>query len=163
MLDGWGVTWNSGAISFYKGILIQKMGLYYLYIYIYSLGCQSFSRSTLSRKNEACYTNPHGLGRLDVSQWFCDSRGWVWSCTTKTTLLGSASLLFLMEVMTWDMGQGGNGTWKCIKTISDWRSYHFKLCSFWSKTFILLMAEILHQLRLVVFPIIFRLSYIPGG
>ena len=25
------------------------------------------------------------------------------------------------------------------------------------------MAEILHQLRLVVFPIIFRVSYIPGG
>ena len=28
---------------------------------------------------------------------------------------------------------------------------------------ILLMAEILHQLRLVVFPIIYRVSYIPGG
>ena len=25
------------------------------------------------------------------------------------------------------------------------------------------MAEILHQLRLVVFPIIYRVSYIPGG
>ena len=31
------------------------------------------------------------------------------------------------------------------------------------KTLILLMAEILHQLRLVVFPIIYRVSYIPGG
>ena len=29
--------------------------------------------------------------------------------------------------------------------------------------FILLMAEILHQLRLVVYPIIYRASYIPGG
>ena len=28
---------------------------------------------------------------------------------------------------------------------------------------ILLMAEILHQLRLVVYPIIYRVSYIPGG
>ena len=28
---------------------------------------------------------------------------------------------------------------------------------------LLLMAEILHQLRLVVFPIIYRVSYIPGG
>ena len=28
---------------------------------------------------------------------------------------------------------------------------------------VLLMAEILHQLRLVVYPIIFRVSYIPGG
>ena len=28
---------------------------------------------------------------------------------------------------------------------------------------ILLMAEILHQLRLVVFSIIYRVSYIPGG
>ena len=28
---------------------------------------------------------------------------------------------------------------------------------------LLLMAEILHQLRLVVYPIIFRVSYIPGG
>ena len=27
----------------------------------------------------------------------------------------------------------------------------------------LLMAEILHQLRLVVYPIIYRVSYIPGG
>ena len=27
----------------------------------------------------------------------------------------------------------------------------------------LLMAETLHQLRLVVFPIIYRVSYIPGG
>ena len=25
------------------------------------------------------------------------------------------------------------------------------------------MAEILHQLRLVVFPIVYRVSYIPGG
>ena len=35
----------------------------------------------------------------------------------------------------------------------------------WTKnrSFILLMAEILHQLRLVVFPIIYRVSYIPGG
>ena len=30
-------------------------------------------------------------------------------------------------------------------------------------TDILLMAEILHQLRLVVYPIIYRVSYIPGG
>ncbi len=30
-------------------------------------------------------------------------------------------------------------------------------------TLLLLMAEILHQLRLVVFPIIYRVSYIPGG
>ena len=29
--------------------------------------------------------------------------------------------------------------------------------------YILLMAEILHQLRLVVFPIIYRVPYIPGG
>ncbi len=29
--------------------------------------------------------------------------------------------------------------------------------------FLLLMAEILHQLRLLVFPIIYRVSYIPGG
>ena len=29
--------------------------------------------------------------------------------------------------------------------------------------FLLLMAEILHQLRLVVYPIIYRVSYIPGG
>ena len=28
---------------------------------------------------------------------------------------------------------------------------------------LLLMAEILHQLRLVVYPIVFRVSYIPGG
>ena len=28
---------------------------------------------------------------------------------------------------------------------------------------ILLMAEILHQLRLVVYPIIYRVLYIPGG
>ena len=28
---------------------------------------------------------------------------------------------------------------------------------------ILLMAELLHQLRLVLFPIIYRVSYIPGG
>ncbi len=28
---------------------------------------------------------------------------------------------------------------------------------------LLLMAEILHQLRLVVYPIIYRVSYIPGG
>ena len=31
------------------------------------------------------------------------------------------------------------------------------------KNILLLMAEILHQLRLVVFPIVFRGSYIPGG
>ena len=34
---------------------------------------------------------------------------------------------------------------------------------FSSLSVILLMAEILHQLRLVVFPIIYRVSYIPGG
>ena len=28
---------------------------------------------------------------------------------------------------------------------------------------LLLMAEILHQLRLVVYPIIYEVSYIPGG
>ena len=28
---------------------------------------------------------------------------------------------------------------------------------------LLLMAEILHQLRLVVYPIIYRVLYIPGG
>ena len=31
------------------------------------------------------------------------------------------------------------------------------------KRLLLLMAEILHQLRLVVYPIIYRVSYIPGG
>ena len=34
---------------------------------------------------------------------------------------------------------------------------------FWAHLVILLMAEILHQLRLVVYPIIYRVSYIPGG
>ena len=31
------------------------------------------------------------------------------------------------------------------------------------KGLIMLMAEILHQLRLVVYPIIYRVLYIPGG
>ena len=65
-----------------------------------------------------------------------DSRGWVWSWTTKTILLGLTSLLFLMEV-TWENMGHGTWRWKCSKKdqrISDWRSYHFKLCSSWNKT-----------------------------
>ena len=45
------------------------------------------------------------------------------------------------------------------------RFTYFPLWFSWSHNLgvVLLMAEILHQLRLVVFPIIYRVSYIPGG
>ena len=51
-------------------------------------------------------------------------------------------------------GSGGSELW--IWTVRLFRSD--------PKSFVLLlMAEILHQLRLVIFPIIYRVSYIPGG
>ena len=40
---------------------------------------------------------------------------------------------------------------------------HHGVISTMGYLYILLMAEILHQLRLVVYPIIYRVSYMPGG
>ena len=70
---------------------------------------------------------------------------------------------------------GNNGSWSTLahfktqlrelpKTRPPWGDVFFLgFLEGWDSRFILLMADILHQLRLVVFPIIFRVSYIPGG
>ena len=100
----------------------------------------------------------HDFGILTPRTWepgFASFHSWTnpgWTSSTKI----SPSSLSTRRPNLWPMVRSTKTLYLQLSpTITHWN--HSKGPT------ILLMAEILHQLRLVVYPIIYRVSYIPGG
>ena len=110
------------------------------------------------------------------SEWFFPKL-WDWTvrsfCTVSTVSLSwkrlrCATSCQLSNLMVEDNSEWMTVTWICATMIqSHWRSYHVrrvKLDKMITNVQVrLLMEKILHHLRLVVYPIIYKVWYIPGG